>query len=144
MERISISGYLGGDPEVKTNKETGEKFVVFSVGITKGKDENKKTKWYEVVASLSSENLKVKASAEYVANYLKVGDLVFLEGVPNPNAYFKNSKDLVTTIRISMHTVIGLSRSASNNVNSSETQTDDDSAFQHLSNIDKLNQVAVE
>lgn len=81
MQRLTIIGNLGKDAEVKNFN--GKNVINFSVAVTENwKDKNgqkqSKAYWYE--CSRWTDNTSV-------ANYLKKGCKVLVEGVPEPRAY---------------------------------------------------------
>ncbi len=83
MFRISLSGALGADAEVR---EVGNrKAINFSVAVNKfykNSDGSKveKTEWIKATAWRSSENVKV-------AEFLKKGKKVMIEGEPGVDAF---------------------------------------------------------
>jgi len=83
MNRISIIGSLGGDPETR-NAETPNSVVTFSVGSSENaKDHNgnriRLTEWFRCVA--------FGPTANFIGKYLRKGDLVYIEGRVKTKVY---------------------------------------------------------
>lgn len=56
MQKITIIGHLGKDYEHKV-LDGGSDFYSLSVGVSYGKEPNKKTSWYRVTSGFMSQNL---------------------------------------------------------------------------------------
>ena len=77
INKVILLGYLGKDPEIQTNLNTGRKFCVLSVATkeyykTKDGEEHKPTTWHRCVTW--------GKAAEIIGRYGKAGTLVALEG----------------------------------------------------------------
>lgn len=90
MQKLIITGNVGRDAEIKANPNTQELFATFSVGVSEGTKDNKKTVWYEVTC-----NGKL---VDIAKNYVKKGGKVLIEGKPKANAY--NDKDGVLRVKL--------------------------------------------
>ena len=73
MQKVTLIGYLGGDPEVHQGQD-GSSFTTFSVGCSEGTSNNKYTAWWSVSAS--------GKTGENAAKFLKKGRQVYIEGTP--------------------------------------------------------------
>lgn len=75
LNKVEIIGHLGRDPEMRYTG-TGKAVTGFSVATTRysgqGDDRKEVTTWFNVTAW--------ERSAEYAANYLHKGTLVYVEG----------------------------------------------------------------
>jgi single-stranded DNA-binding protein len=74
MLLTTIIGHLGRDAEVKTNQTSGKSLILFSVGVTTGKDAggNSVTTWVNVKGS--------EVAFKGVFPYLKKGQAVCVNG----------------------------------------------------------------
>jgi single-stranded DNA-binding protein len=74
MLLTTLIGHLGRDAEVKTNQASGKSLILFSVGVTTGKDANGNsvTTWVNVKAS--------ESMFKGVLPYLKKGQAVCVNG----------------------------------------------------------------
>lgn len=75
MQRLSIIGNLGKDPEMHYTPE-GKAVCDFRVAVNDGRDRegNDRTQWYKVTAW--------EKNAENAAEYLRKGSKVYIEGKP--------------------------------------------------------------
>lgn len=96
FEKLIIIGNVGQDPEYNLNEKTGETYLNLSVAVTKGKDENKRTKWYECSVKADSH------IAKYCSEYIRCGDKVYIEGYPVVNAYVNKERQLIANIQCKM------------------------------------------
>jgi len=76
-----IAGNLGKDPEMRAT-QNGTSVANFSVAVSRGWGENKKTEWYNVVAW--------KTLAETAEKYLKKGSKVLVEGEMETRSWDKD------------------------------------------------------
>ncbi len=76
-----IAGNLGTDPEMRST-QNGVNVANFSVAVSRGWGENKKTEWYNVVAW--------KTLAETAEKYLKKGSKVLVEGEMETRSWDKD------------------------------------------------------
>jgi single-strand DNA-binding protein len=78
VNKAIIIGRLGQDPDVR-NTQSGDKIVNLSVATSdywkdrSSGERKERTEWHRVV-------LFAKSAADFAANYLKNGSLVFVEG----------------------------------------------------------------
>lgn len=87
LNRVTIEGHLGKDPELRTT-QGGTAVCNFSIGVSEGKqgDENRETEWFNVVLW--------KWAAEKAAKELKKGDAVHIEGKLKTRSYEKGGVKL--------------------------------------------------
>ncbi len=91
MKRITLTGNLGKDPELKLDS-SGLHFATFSVAVNVGNKQKPKIDWVDV-----SCNGKL---AEIVCTYAKKGVKVLVEGYPYTNAYINKDNIPVATIKV--------------------------------------------
>ena len=91
MKRITLTGNLGKDPELKLDS-TGTHFATFSVAINVGNKNKPKIDWVDV-----SCNGKL---AEIVCSYARKGVKVLVEGYPYSNAYINKDNLPIGTIKV--------------------------------------------
>ena len=114
INRITIAGHLGRDPEVKYTAN-GKAVARFSVAVSErqkvGEEWQDRTEWFSVVAW--------ERSAEYVGKYLTKGAAVLVEGRLQTREYESNGekKRVVEVIASSVH---GLSPKAKETDNEPE------------------------
>ncbi|WP_150468550.1 single-stranded DNA-binding protein [Francisella sp. SYW-9] len=82
LNRLTLIGRLGQDPEVKTT-EKGLKIANFSIATNGGSKDNPTTTWHRLTV--------FDKSAEFVEQYYHKGDLVLVDGELENRAY--NDKD---------------------------------------------------
>lgn len=103
---IIIVGNVGRDPEMRYTP-SGEAVTNFSVAVSDGFGEKKKTIWFRVSAW--------GKTAESVNSYLKKGNKVLVEGRlvadanGNPRTYQRNDNSTAASFEISANTVRFLS-----------------------------------
>lgn len=78
MNNLTIIGNLGKDPELRYS-QSGKAVAKFSVATTKGRDENKKVTWHNVVC--------FEEQAEQVCEALRKGMRVVVVGEMSVNKY---------------------------------------------------------
>lgn len=87
INRITIAGHLGRDPEVKYTAN-GKAVARFSVAVSErqkvGEEWQDRTEWFTCVAW--------ERSAEYVGKYLTKGAAVFVEGRVQTREYESNGE----------------------------------------------------
>lgn len=86
MNKIIITGRLGGDPELKTSGN-GTEYTNFSLAVDrrKNKDEEKKTDWFRCVA--------FGKMAAFITTYFKKGDGMEVSGRMENDAYKDKETD---------------------------------------------------
>ena len=77
INKVILLGYLGKDPELKANLNTGRKFCVLSVATreyfkTKDGEKREPTTWHRCLVG--------GKAAEVIAKYAKAGTLVAIDG----------------------------------------------------------------
>lgn len=86
MLNFNFYGYVGKDPETRATQK-GDTFAKFVVGCnTLGKQQST---WINV-----SVNAKSK-SYDYVMQYLKTGDLVYISGAPYATGYMSKKENKI-------------------------------------------------
>ena len=80
MKQIQIIGNLGSAPEKKIRNS--KEFIVFSVAVSTGKNQYKKTDWFTCFSYQVG-----------LLPYLKKGDKVFVQGVPDWKIYENNQNN---------------------------------------------------
>lgn len=101
MKRLTITGNLGRDPELRIDPN-GNAFATFSVAVAVGTRGNPRTDWIDV-----SCNGKL---AEIVTTYAKKGYKVLIDGFPSVNAYINADNVPVSVQRLHAHTLEILNR----------------------------------
>jgi single-strand DNA-binding protein len=91
MKRLTITGNLGHDPELRITPE-GKTFGSFSVAVSVGTKQNPKTDWVEV-------NCNEKL-ADIIIKYCKKGNKVLVDGFPSVKAYIRNENVPVAVQRL--------------------------------------------
>ncbi len=99
MKSISIIGNIGRDAVI--NDVNGRKAINFNVAVNDNyKDEKgnkvEKTTWFSV------SYWKGKEQSTKIAEYLKKGIKVFIEGTPEPKVYTNKDQNTVPYIQISV------------------------------------------
>lgn len=107
MKRMTITGNLGRDPELRVDP-SGAQFTTFSVAVPVGNKSNPKTDWVDV-----SCNGKL---AEIAYTYAKKGTKVLVDGYPNVNAYINKDNIPVGTLRLYANSLELLSFSEEENI----------------------------
>lgn len=79
MKKMTITGNVGRDAEVRVNTQTGNEFASFSVAVNVGTKDKPRTDWIEVVC-----NNKLAVVAKH---HVKKGGKVLVEGFPTAYAY---------------------------------------------------------
>lgn len=92
--KLVLIGNVGQDPEYTYNDTTGETYMNFSVAVTTGKDEKKRTDWYKCTVKADSQ------VAKYCSDYVRSGDKVYIEGLPKVNSYMNKERQLIANINI--------------------------------------------
>lgn len=91
MKQIIVTGNVGKDPEVRY-APNGDSFTVFSLAVTSGSKDKKKTEWFEV--NCSGKN------AEIVQEYVQKGTKLLIIGSPGVNAWVSREGKPMGVIRI--------------------------------------------
>ncbi len=101
MKRLTITGNLGRDPELRIDPE-GNSFATFSVAVPMGNKANRRTDWIDV-------NCNGKL-AEIVTTYARKGNKVLVDGFPSVGAYINADNVPVPVQRLYAHTLEILNR----------------------------------
>lgn len=94
-------GNLGKDPEVRASKG-GASFTTFSVGVNKPGDKDAKTLWVNVTA--------FGKTGEFVAQYMKKGNQVLVEGPIELQEFEGSDGKSRTTLKQVANKVVSLSK----------------------------------
>jgi single-strand DNA-binding protein len=100
MRKIFFNGNVGRNPETRYAQD-GKSFVTFSVAVNVGTKDNQKTDWYEVSCN--------GRTAEIVAQYVKAGTKVLVEGTPSVSAWINKEGQAVASQRVNATNVEMLS-----------------------------------
>ena len=95
MNKITLVGRLGQDPELKTSKG-GKSFAKFSIATNDGYGDNKKTNWHSCTA--------FGKAAELIEKYVKKGSEIAVSGSID---YNKHEEKIYTNILVNDFTFIG-------------------------------------
>ncbi|MCC2624514.1 MAG: hypothetical protein K0R14_387 [Burkholderiales bacterium] len=101
MKRLTITGNLGRDPELRIDPE-GNSFATFSVGVTSGTKAKRRTDWIDVSCN--------GRLAEVITTYAKKGNKVLVEGFPSVGAYLNSENVPVPVQRLYANNVELLNR----------------------------------
>ena len=85
MRKLTLTGNVGADAVIRTNSSTGKQFATFSIATTI-KD---KPYWTKITCSEKFIN---------VAQYLKTGCKVLIEGIPSANTYTSKNGEVVAEL----------------------------------------------
>ena len=102
MLKLILTGALGQDAEVK---EIGDnKLIVFSVAVSmdyRDSSDNKveKTEW------VKAQLWKSKSQSIKVAEYLKKGKKVLIEGVPNSEGYKNKNEEIKSNLVVNVREI---------------------------------------
>ncbi|MCC2645217.1 MAG: hypothetical protein K0R49_259 [Burkholderiales bacterium] len=96
MKRLTITGNLGRDPELRINPE-GNSFATFSVAVSSGNKANRRTDWIDISCN--------GRLAEFVTTYAKKGNKVLVDGFPSVGAYINSSNEPVPVQRLYAHSL---------------------------------------
>ncbi|MCX8514681.1 MAG: single-stranded DNA-binding protein [Burkholderiales bacterium] len=91
MKRLTITGNIGRDPELRLD-QNGVHFAVFSVAVSVGNKQMPKTDWVEVSCN--------GRLAEIVTAYARKGSRVLVDGYPNVNAYINKENQPIGNLRL--------------------------------------------
>jgi single-strand DNA-binding protein len=118
LNKVQLIGRLGKDPELK-HTPNGAAVCSFSVATSEKWGEETKTEWHNVVAW--------KKLAEVIGQYLKKGQLVYLEGrLQTRNYDDKNGvKRYVTEIVVSNMIMLGGNKQTEETTSGPETSETD-------------------
>jgi len=102
MKKIIITGYVGKDPDLRVDSNSGNQFATFSVGVSVGTKQAPKTDWVDV-----SCNGKL---ADIAKNYIKKGSKLLVEGFPSTSAYINKENKAIATLKVFANNVEFLSK----------------------------------
>ena len=80
MKKITITGNVGRDPEVRAN-QNGEYFATFSVAVNVGTKDKPRTDWVDIVCN--------GKKVDFAKQYIKKGGKVLVEGFPSAYGYLQ-------------------------------------------------------
>jgi single-strand DNA-binding protein len=98
MQKLIIVGNVGQDAKIETTKN-GKDYIKFSVATTKKVGDNTQTTWHDCVKWL------YEGKGAGVAQYIKKGDKIYIEGEVTANAYTTNSNELRATLNVNVQTI---------------------------------------
>ncbi len=101
MKRLTITGNLGRDPELRDD-QTGTQYAQFSVAVNTGSRQNPRTDWVEVSCN--------GRLAEVIVNYAKKGAKVLVDGYPTVTAYINKNNEPVGTLKLYANNIELLTR----------------------------------
>lgn len=104
MQRLTIIGNIGQDAQIKT-LDSGAKAIQFSVAVSEKYGEKESTTWYRCT------QWKTPQQATTIAEYLKKGVKVFIEGKPSINAYKNKNGEHSASIELRIDRIELLSKS---------------------------------
>jgi hypothetical protein len=99
FSKLILFGNVGGDPEIHTNENTGITYVSFSVAVSIGKDEKRKTSWHRCSIKADTN------TAKYCMEFVKKGDAVYIEGLPLPNGWINSEKQMISEVNCYINTL---------------------------------------
>lgn len=115
FNKITIVGYLGRDPELRTTA-TGKNVCDFSVATTEKVGDREHTTWFKCVAW--------EKTAEIVANFLKKGSMVYVEGPLKLAEYEAKDGTTKQALEVRVREVQFLDRKGESSAASAESSTD--------------------
>ena len=126
LNKVHLIGRLGRDPELRYTPLENTAVCTFSLATNeKWKDKSGKyqerVEWHNIVT--------YRHTAEYVANNLKKGDSVFLEGKIQSRKYKAKDGSQKTVYEIIVHDARKLGTNTQEPVNPLPTDYDDDVPF---------------
>ena len=83
MQKLTLVGRIGKDAEVK-DLQSGTKVINFSVAHSEKKGENQETIWFDCAKWVND------GQSTAVAQYIKKGGLIYIEGKVSARAYTAN------------------------------------------------------
>lgn len=83
MKKIIVTGNVGREPEVRYTPN-GTEFTVFSLGVSSGTKDHKKTDWFEISCN--------GKTADVVKEHVHKGTRLLIEGSPSINTWIKDGK----------------------------------------------------
>ena len=101
FNKITIVGYLGRDPELRTTPQ-GKAVTDFSVATTEKSGDREHTTWFRCTAW--------EKTAELVANFLKKGSMVYVEGPLKMTEYADKAGNKRQTLEVTAREVQFLDR----------------------------------
>ena len=124
VNKVILIGRLGRDPESRVTAQ-GDSMVNFSLATDSGRGEKKTTTWHRVVC--------YKQPAEFIKNYIKKGDPLYLEGTIINREWDDKSGNKKQITEIKAYTVESLgskqSASPSRYTPGEDREPDDDLPF---------------
>lgn len=96
MQRFTVLGRASTEPEIKTSKNGEVSWAQFNLACNRKVGEESKATFYRV-------KVFSKATQDNVVEYIKKGSKVFVEGVPQANAYNDKEGNLQKSIDINAY-----------------------------------------
>lgn len=115
MKKIIITGNVGANPELRTDKN-GNNFVTFSIGVSVGNKAKPKTDWVNVTC-----NGKL---SELVTQFVVKGSKLLVEGFPGVNAYLSKQNEAMATLTVFANNIEFLNKKETNTENNEAISVD--------------------
>ena len=91
MKKITITGHVGKDPS-QIFAPNGDSYTVFSLAVTSGPKDNKKTDWFEIICN--------GKNADIVKEHVSKGTRLLIDGTPSVNAWVSREGKPMGNIRV--------------------------------------------
>lgn len=111
MKKLTITGNIGQNAEIKANSTTGELFATFSVGVNVGTKTQPKTDWIKVTTS----------RVDFAKAFITKGRKVLVEGFPKTNAWINKDGVAVAEIQVNPHIIELMGRVEANDQDDAAT-----------------------
>ena len=92
LKEATVIGYVGGDPEIITNKNTGTQFTKFSLGIGVKKGGVQTTDWVDINCN--------GYFHEFANKYIKKGMRLWIRGYFKASGYLNKEQKLIVNENI--------------------------------------------
>ena len=114
MNQLTIIGYIGGDPEVRSTP-SGDTVVTFSIADTYKSGENSHTEWFRCEAW--------NKTGDIIRQYVGKGDQLYVQGGLKTEKYTDNSGLEKTAIKVRVERVQLLSNKKDRDTGTAPTHT---------------------
>ena len=101
FSKIALMGNLGSEPQTRTS-QSGVQMTKLNIATKRRGKDGDETQWWNVTC--------FRQSAEYAAKYLKVGDLVYVEGKVSLREYTDRNGVIKTSADVDADSIKGLGR----------------------------------
>ncbi|MDK7375489.1 single-stranded DNA-binding protein [Weeksella virosa] len=125
MLKLQLIGNIGETPTIHEIPNTDRFAIRFSVATTekwknKQNEETIKTTWVRCVRYSTTKRL---------AEVIKKGDQIYLEGTPNASAYIDNEGSAIANLELTISSITFLRNSKKTDMVSDNSRDDDDLPF---------------